>query len=265
MPIRDSVMGNSGFDVQADIRGPWRRYLDSLVAFRAELHRYCARLTGNIWDGEDLVQESLARVFSLLGKTDAEITQPRPYLFRTATHLWFDQQRRAQRELTADVHEAAELASGEAEEYRGDDVRSAVAVLMETTSPQERASWILKELCDMSIADIASIVGTTPGAVKSALSRARQRLEGRMSAAHVDAPPRDVVEQFARAIETACASCSIALIEDSRCWTRFARSFFLASCSIEAALDRASARSRKNTSLIGAAQGYFGFPLGSSM
>ena len=37
------------FAVQGDVRQPWRRYLDSLVPLRPSLHRYCCRLTGNVW------------------------------------------------------------------------------------------------------------------------------------------------------------------------------------------------------------------------
>jgi hypothetical protein len=38
---------NPAFAVQADVRGPWRRYLDALAPLRPHLHRYCCRLTGN--------------------------------------------------------------------------------------------------------------------------------------------------------------------------------------------------------------------------
>src|SRR5262245_47566352 len=85
----------SAFRVQKRIRGPWRRYVDSLTPFRRDLHRYCCRLTGNVWDGEDLVQDTLVRVFSLLGKIDAQLENPRAYLIRTATNLWIDRARRA--------------------------------------------------------------------------------------------------------------------------------------------------------------------------
>ena len=58
------------------------------------LHRYCCRLTGNVWDGEDLMQDALLRVFGLLGKIDRDLENPKAYFIRTATHLWIDQQRR---------------------------------------------------------------------------------------------------------------------------------------------------------------------------
>lgn len=68
---------NRAFKAQKRIRGPWRRYLDALAPLRPDLHRYCCRLTGNVWDGEDLVQDTLIRVFSMLGKTDVQLENPR--------------------------------------------------------------------------------------------------------------------------------------------------------------------------------------------
>src|SRR5215510_4937090 len=103
-------MGDAGeaFKVQQDVRQPWRKYLDALAPLRPSLHRYCCRLTGNVWDGEDLVQDTLVRVFSLLGKIDADLQNPRAYLIRTATNLWIDRVRRSAREQAALQLEAIE-------------------------------------------------------------------------------------------------------------------------------------------------------------
>src|SRR6476646_6650268 len=99
------------FGVQRAVRRPWRRYVDQLSEHRSALHAYCLRLTGNVWDGEDLVQDTLVRVFSLLGKTDMALENPKAYLFRTAANLWIDRMRRAAREDAAMVLEQAEPTS----------------------------------------------------------------------------------------------------------------------------------------------------------
>ena len=74
---------SDAFEVQEQIRGPWRQYLDALSPIRPDLHRYCCKLTGNVWDGEDLLQDALLKVFSLLGKIDADLENPRAYVIRT--------------------------------------------------------------------------------------------------------------------------------------------------------------------------------------
>jgi hypothetical protein len=43
-------------DVQKASRTAYHAFIDMLVPFRPELHRYCRRLTGDIWDAEDLVR-----------------------------------------------------------------------------------------------------------------------------------------------------------------------------------------------------------------
>ena len=83
------------FTVQNDVHRPWATFLDEIAPLRPDLFRYCCGLTGNVWDGEDLVQDVLARVFSLLGKIYPPIEHPRAYLIRAATHLWIDRVRRA--------------------------------------------------------------------------------------------------------------------------------------------------------------------------
>ena len=114
----------SPFAVQKDVRAPWRRYLDELAPLRPELHRFCARLTGSAFEGEDLVQEALLRVFGQLGKLDADVAKlehPRAYLVRTATRIWIDAQRRRGREQEI----LAEEARQEAAARSGDPARGA--------------------------------------------------------------------------------------------------------------------------------------------
>ena len=62
--------------LQADLNPVWNRYVDVVAPHRPALHRYCVQLAGNLWDGEDLVQDTLVRVFAMLGKRWASIEKP---------------------------------------------------------------------------------------------------------------------------------------------------------------------------------------------
>src|SRR5262245_19023975 len=42
-------------DIRREAQAAWHRYLVLLTPFRPDLHRYCRRLTGDVWDAEDLV------------------------------------------------------------------------------------------------------------------------------------------------------------------------------------------------------------------
>src|SRR5262245_26113635 len=105
-------MGNGEFPraLQDELQPAWNRYVDFLAPYRPDLHRYCVRLAGNLWDGEDLVQDTVVRVFAMLGKRWASIDNPRAYLARTATNLWIDRLRRQELERSVLARETEEAA-----------------------------------------------------------------------------------------------------------------------------------------------------------
>jgi len=195
---------DSPFSIQPQVRAPWRRYLEGLAPLRPDLHRYCCRLTGNLWDGEDLAQDALERVFSLLGKIDADLENPRAYLVRTATHLWIDRIRRRSRERSIMAAERQEptLSHPMNDPSRATELREATGEFFQRLAPRERAAILLKEVFDLSLEETASILKTTVGAVKAALHRGRSRLEETAARASAqDAQPsRELVEGFVKAL-----------------------------------------------------------------
>src|SRR4029079_15718011 len=76
-------------------------------------------------------------------------------------------------------------------------VRDASSALLSNLAPQERAALMLKEAFDMSLEEIASLLPTTPGAVKAALHRGRERLRDRADAAAARSlPSPELVDRF---------------------------------------------------------------------
>src|SRR6188768_1870587 len=65
------------------------QFLAMVADVRPELHRYCARLTGSVIEGEDIVQDTLAKAFYALSLA-AEIPPLRPWLFRIAHNAALD-------------------------------------------------------------------------------------------------------------------------------------------------------------------------------
>ena len=57
------------------LREAWYRYLDTIEPARPPLYRYCRRITGDIWDAEDLLQDTLLRGFGAIGR--GEVRQNR--------------------------------------------------------------------------------------------------------------------------------------------------------------------------------------------
>jgi RNA polymerase sigma-70 factor (ECF subfamily) len=180
-----------------ELRAAWQRYVDGIAPYRPALHGYCRRLAGNLWDAEDLVQDTIVRGFGQLGLLTREVRNTRAYLLRVATNLWLDEIRR--RDVRASeplVDVAGDAAAGP---DRGSEVREAGARLLQRLSPQERAALLLKEVFEMSLDEIADVLSTTRAAVKAALHHGRERLrepEGGF-ASRRPRPSRALVDRFA--------------------------------------------------------------------
>lgn len=141
---------------------------------RPALWRYCLRLTGSAWDAEDLVQETLLKAFAKL----RQYWQPldaKSYLFRIATNAWIDIQRKA-RLLTTELDETYEGAIAPAVDP-GERL-AAMEALVTTLPPRQRVVLLLTDVFDFTAAEVAAMIGTTEGAVKAALHRARTSLRG---------------------------------------------------------------------------------------
>jgi RNA polymerase sigma-70 factor (ECF subfamily) len=152
-------------------RTAWQRFVEGFEPLRPELYRYCRFLTRNAWDAEDLVQDTLARGLVTLGCLFQEIENPRAWLFRVASNLWIDRQRRGREALREEVEVAP--AKSDRLSLEGQD---AAATLIGRLSPQERAALVLKDVFDFTLEETAAILTTTPGAIKAALHRGRGKL-----------------------------------------------------------------------------------------
>jgi RNA polymerase sigma factor (sigma-70 family) len=146
---------------------------------RPELHRYCARLMGSVIDGEDVVQDTMARALVALGEIE-EVPPLRPWLFKIAHNRALDLLRgRALRK--AEPIEAASDIADEANPdpvevlMRQEAVETAVSRFAEL-SLMQRSVVILKDVLDESLKDIADLLDLTVDAVKAHLARGRARL-----------------------------------------------------------------------------------------
>jgi RNA polymerase sigma-70 factor, ECF subfamily len=161
-------MGDTGpFEVR------YLAFLETISALRPGLHRYCARMTGSVMDGEDVVQEALFEAYLKLDTFDA--SRPlKPWIFRITHNRCIDFLRhrgvRDEAEAAAAVPDAAEAA----EPVLG--TGKAVEHLVLTLPPKERACVLLRDVFDYSLEEIAELVDSTIGGVKAALHRARTKL-----------------------------------------------------------------------------------------
>jgi RNA polymerase sigma-70 factor (ECF subfamily) len=164
-------------------------FLATIADLRPKLHRYCARMTGSITDGEDLVQESLFRAYRSLEAFD-DSRPLGPWLFRIAHNQCIDWLRsrgvRQEAEATAAEPDYVEPA-----ESSGSAVGPAIEHLVVNLPPKERACVLLKDVFEYSLEEIADLVDSTVGGVKAALNRGRSKLassQARQAAPRVSGP-----------------------------------------------------------------------------
>src|SRR6476661_7000309 len=87
-------------------------FLSLVEGLRPELHRYCARLTGSVIEGEDIVQEALAKAFYALSLS-VEVPPLRPWLFKIAHNTALDFLKSHGHRYTEPREEIEELAGAE--------------------------------------------------------------------------------------------------------------------------------------------------------
>ena len=151
---------------------------------RPELHRYCARLMGSVIDGEDVVQDTLARALVALQDLDLkdpEETPPlRPWLFRIAHNRALDLLRSRAVRMAEPIEAALDIADPAIPDpvemlMRQEAVKTAVSRFAELPTLQ-RSVVILKDVLDEQLIEIAALLDLTVDAVKGHLARGRTRL-----------------------------------------------------------------------------------------
>src|SRR5262249_50241742 len=86
-----------------------REVFDRLVGgLRPKLHRYCARMTGSVLDGEDVVHEAIVKAIEALSQTES-IARPEAWLFRIAHNAALDFLRHRARQDAAHAEEDPDM------------------------------------------------------------------------------------------------------------------------------------------------------------
>src|SRR5215470_2884570 len=169
----NSVGSQEYLDGSGRVEARYLAFLETVSTIRPSLHRYCARMTGSIMDGEDVAQEALLEAYRKLDKYD-ESRPLKPWLFRIAHNRCIDFLRRKGVRDEAEAAAAVPDAASPAEPVL--ETGKAVEHLVLTLPPKERACLLLKDVFDYSLEEIAELVDSTAGGVKAALNRARTKL-----------------------------------------------------------------------------------------
>lgn len=169
---------NDPVDV-TDEKARQQRVASLAEELRPELHRYCSRLMGSIIDGEDVVQDTVAK--ALLSTNDlCDAVSLRPWLFRVAHNRALDLLRARAHRIAEPIDtvedSVSDGTSDPLEELMREEANmTAIARFMELPILQ-RSVLILKDVLDESLAEIAELLDLTVDSVKAHLARGRAQL-----------------------------------------------------------------------------------------
>jgi RNA polymerase sigma-70 factor (ECF subfamily) len=213
-------------------------FVEYAEPFRRELFAHCYRLLGSVSDAEDLVQETYLRAWRSYEGFEGRSSM-RTWLYRIATNACLTALAKSTRRMlpsglgapepdpevypapadpeitwldpvpdTMVVNDTADPAAIVAARA---GLRLALIASMQYLPPRQRAVLVLRDVLEFPAAEVAVMLGTTTVSVKSALQRARARMEELAPAAEQIIEPtapqaRALLDQYIAAFENADAA-----------------------------------------------------------
>ena len=167
-----------------------RRGLAAIMSERRQLINVAYRLLGSLGEAEDAVQETYARWYAMSAQQQDAIENPGAWLTTVTSRICLDLlgSARARREryvgewipepLPEPAEWTTEWTTGDpADRVTLDEsVSMAFLVVLESMTPAERVAFILHDVFGYPFAEIAEMVGRTPGASRQLASSARRRV-----------------------------------------------------------------------------------------
>jgi RNA polymerase sigma-70 factor, ECF subfamily len=170
--------------------------IDGLLAeMRPMLHRYCARMTGSVIDGEDVLQDALIKAVESLASAGV-IGNPRGWLFRIAQNTALDFLRRRNRQEAFRSGEEVDMIADPADTLVNREIADASLRTFMRLPVAQRSSVILMDVLGCSLQEICEVMDYSLPAVKAALHRGRLQL--RQLAAEPDDLPHPAMSETDR-------------------------------------------------------------------
>ncbi|WP_079530035.1 RNA polymerase sigma factor [Halobacillus hunanensis] len=137
-----------------------------------DLQKYCQSLTKSKWEGEDLMQDTLAKAYKAWTRSQRPIVKA--YLFRIASNTWIDGHRKVKvkedfvKDLSVFSQKDASIS---------DSVCRAIELLLRELTPKQRVVLLLVEGLGLTSKETAEMLSDSEGSIKGTLHRARKKVK----------------------------------------------------------------------------------------
>ena len=190
---------------------------------RRQLINLAYRLLGSLAEAEDVVQETYTRWYALSPGDRESIVSPGAWLTRVAGRICLDllgsARARRERYVGEWIPEPLPGPAGGAPADPADrvtldeSVGMAFLVVLESMTPAERVAFILHDVFRYPFADVAEVVGRTPGACRQLATSARRRIRAAPAPATPTARQAGVVRDFQRAWQAGDIEALVGLLD----------------------------------------------------
>ncbi|MCS7189978.1 MAG: sigma-70 family RNA polymerase sigma factor [Fimbriimonadales bacterium] len=195
-PVMETAMTHTAVAYQMEDR--LQREFDELVyRYYQQAYNTAYRLTGNAADAEDLVQEAFLRAYRFFDRYDRSM----PFMnwfARILTNLYIDEYRRRGRLRTVSIDETfstdegeegtaidlPDLTPGPMEQVLSKEYVEAIHEGLQHLSPEFRVAVVLADMEGHSYEEIAEIMNTSIGTVRSRIHRGRKQLRDYLKKRH---------------------------------------------------------------------------------
>ncbi|SDS49382.1 sigma-70 family RNA polymerase sigma factor [Jiangella sp. DSM 45060] len=186
------------------------------------------RLLGTIADAEDAVQEAFVRWYRLDERARADVANPVGWFAKTTSRVCLDVLKSASRRHDHYVgpwlpepipgdrfRVTAPLGARDPAEHAvaAESVSMALLVVMESMTPAERVAFVLRDVFDYPVADIADVLDRSPGAVRQLASSARARIGASAAAPSARGASARLTEAFRHAANTGDVAALVRLLD----------------------------------------------------
>ena len=145
-------------------------FMDEVKAVRPTLLSVARGILGSDEEAEDVVQDAMLRLWQL---RDEPIRNVRGFARVVVRNLSLSKVR--QRRVTVDIARADVANDNESESARNEQI-DRMMELVDALPTMQQTVLRMRHMQEMTMADIASLIGTSEAAVRQSLSRARRSI-----------------------------------------------------------------------------------------
>jgi RNA polymerase sigma-70 factor (ECF subfamily) len=149
-----------------------------VLKYQDRIYNLCRYLLGNPQDAEDAAQDVFIKAYRKLKDFRPESTLY-TWLYRIGVNTCLDHKRKFRPEPFKDQSLAEDLPSAEPSPegcYQSKEIGLTIQAALEQISKNSRAVIVLREVEGLSYEEIAEVLHTSVGTVKSRISRTREEL-----------------------------------------------------------------------------------------